>query len=346
MPYQRYLIRPLQHGLDLSQPSLNAPFPYAHWPSKNFKIEQRSAQKRWGYNTAERDLGDDVEVQAIVLYQRKGGTRYTLYLTDTDLIKKDSGSATDDWTSLGSAGYTVPSNERWSWCVADDKFIFTNGDTNVQYYDGSSVADLDATYAIKARYCIEYANRLVIADHGSTRDPVGLAWSKEGDPTDWTDSTAGSRTELESKDYITGLGRVGANLIVYKRDAIVIGNRTGLATSPITFPRTRRGIGCVAPYSIVEVMGTNAFIGRNDFYVIDGDRAVSVGEKVRDRFFDIVGRTEVEKVFGFENNITSEVVWVANTSEGKLAFSWDYKIREWNIYEFGNDLTTAGKGAL
>jgi len=187
---------------------------------------------------------------------------------------------------------------------------------------------------------------LVIADYGSTRDPVGIAWSKEGDSTDWTDSTSGSATELESKDFITGLGRVGANLVVYKRDSILIGNRTGLSSSPITFPRQRRGIGCVAPYSIVDVMGTNVFIGRNDFYAIDGDRAVSIGEKVKDRFFDIVGRTEVEKVFGFENNITNEVTWIANTSEGKLAFSWDYKIREWNIYEFADDLTAAGKGGL
>ena len=343
---QRYMIRPLQHGLDLSHSSLNAPFPYAYWPSKNFKVTQHSAQKRWGYDAHDRDLGSGVEVQAIVLYQLKDGTRYTLYLTDTDLIKKDSGTADDDWTSQAAGAYTVPTGERWTWCIVDDKFIYTNGNTNVQYWAGSSVADLNTSYAVNARYCIEYANRLVIADYGSTRDPVGIAWSKEGDPTDWTDSTAGSRTELESKDFITGLGRIGANLIVYKRDSIVIGNRTGLATSPITFPRTRRGIGCVAPYSIVDVMGTNAFIGRNDFYVIDGDRAVSVGEKMRDKFFDIVNLDDIKEVYGFENNITNEVCWLATTSEGDLCFAWDYKLREWNVYDFEENLVTAGKGAI
>lgn len=343
---QRYMIRPLQHGLDLSHSSLNAPFPYAYWPSRNFKVTQHSAQKRWGYDSADRELGDGVDVQAIVLYQLKDGTRYTLYLTDTDLIKKDSGILETDWTSQAAGAYTVPTGERWTWCIVDDKFIFTNGNTNVQSWAGGSVADLNSSYAVKARYCIEYANRLVIADYGGTRDPTGLAWSKEGDPTNWVDSTAGSRTELESKDFITGLGRVGANLIVYKRDSILVGNRTGIATAPIAFPRLRRGIGCVAPYSIVDVMGTNAFIGRNDFYVIDGDRAVSIGEKMRDKFFEIVNLDDIKEVYGFENNITNEVCWLATTSEGDLCFAWDYKLREWNVYDFAADIVTMGKGAI
>ncbi len=516
MAYQRFMFRPLQHGLDVSQPSLNAPFPYAYWPSKNFKITQRSAQKRWGYNTADRDLGDNVEVQAIVLYQLKSGTSYTLYLTPTDLIKKETasgktwsyvtetltytslvtsisgttvtlkagetpnadgvadgdyfiliddytsaeephrvvaydagddgtgdtpdtgdtvtggtsgatgkiklltttagtwvggdaagfliltkssglwiddeplaftdgetavvnGTETATWASIassedtgrtitldssypGSTGswggsektgyvrriYTTPDNERWTWAIIDDMFIFTNGNTLVQKWTGTYASNLNASYAIKARYCISYANRLFIADHGTTRDPLSIAWSKEGDPEDWTESTAGSGILIESKDFITGLGVVGGSLVIYKADSIAFGHRTGVSSTPVSIPQTRekRGVGVVAPYSIIDFMGTSAFIGRNDFYIIEGDYPKPIGGKIRDKFFDIVGKTEIKKVFGFENNISNEICWLANTSEGRLMFSYDYKIQEWNISEFAGDLVVAGKGGV
>ena len=453
------MIRPLQHGLDLSHSGLNAPFPFAYWPSKNFKITQHSAQKRWGYGTEDRDLA--AEVQAIVLFQIKSGTRHTLYLTrdyvdttgnataDTivgDLCLKKTGTSetfqyltemqtytgkitnitTDTVTATGEnfgtdgiaagdyfiindttdfkypnrepltnsaqnashwavietvgtttltlkASYTgqtgafdpaknalirktfkVPANERYTWCVADDKFIFTSGGDNVKYWDGADYAeDLETTatppeYAIKARYCIPYANRLFIAYYSSTPDPLQIGWSREGSSSDWTHATSGTGTLLETKDFITGLGVVGASLVIYKTDSIAFGHRTGVSASPISLPQTRekRGIGCVAPYSIIDFMGTNAFIGRNDFYEIIGDSPKSIGEKIRDKFFDVVDLDNVKEVYGWENNITNELCWTVNSSEGRLIFGWDYKLREWNVYSCANDFVMAGKGAI
>jgi hypothetical protein len=67
---------------------------------------------------------------------------------------------------------------------------------------------------------------------------------------------------------------------------------------------------------------------------------------MRDKFFDIVNLDDIKEVYGFENNITNEVCWLATTSEGDLCFAWDYKLREWNVYDFELDLVTAGKGAI
>lgn len=435
MPRSIYTLKPLEHAQSTEYPASIIPGTFAGWGAKNFKIDQHSVRKRWGYS-ADRDLGGDVITDRIVLYVLKGGTRHTLYLTETDLCSKETGasetfsyktdtgdydgsiasisSATvtfkastvadteniaigdmfildaDDlsaniepdtnwgtisavatsggyFTSLtlsvnytGTTGtwtgtekdciirrvYTTPSDERWNWAIVDDKFIFANGDTNVQYWTGSNYAvDLNTSVAIKARYCIEYANRLFIADYGSTRDPLGIAWSKENDPTDWTDSTAGSAQMFETDDYITGLGKSGANIIIYRQDSIMVGNRTGKSTSPVTFPRHRRGVGCVAPYSIVEVMGTNVFLGRDDFYIIRSDYAEPIGEKIRNRFFDIVGWKEIEKTWGFLNMITNEITWVANTSEGKRAFIFNYKNKEWYVSQFADDIVSGGQGA-
>lgn len=450
------MIRPIQHGLDLSQPSLNAPFGFAYWPSKNFKVTQRSAQKRWGYAAADRDLGTGTEVQAIVLYQIKSGTRSTLYLTrdyvdttgnstaDTivgDLCQKKTGTdetfkyitemqaytakitniTTDTVTATGenfttdgvAAGdyfiindttdfkypnrepltndneddsfwaiietvgtttltlkasyggqtgafdpaknalirktFKVPANERYFWMIAHDRFIFGSGGDNVKYWDGADYAeDLNSSYAIKARCGIPYANRVFLADYGTTRDPLGIIWSKEGDSDDYTDSTAGSGILIETKDFITGLGVVGASLVIYKTDSLAFGHRTGDAVTPISLPHTRerRGIGCVAPYGIIDFMGTNAFIGRNDFYIIEGDYPVAIGEKMRDKFFDIVDLDDIKEVYGFENNITNELCWLSSTSEGDLCFTYDYKLKEWSVYDFAVNLVTAGKGAI
>lgn len=433
-PYQSYLITPQEHGLDVSSPAINAPFPFAYWGSLNFRVKQRSLQKPWGYGTADRsNLGT---LHHTILFQLTGGTRHTCYLNTTDFMvketagtwsyKTDTGdyddsvasisgttvtfkastvadtedivagdyfildaddlSAADEpdaqWmeiggvttgggyftsltladTYIGSTGtftpdkdciirrvYTTPKDERMAYTILRNRLVFTNGNIPVQSWTGATAyaSALDTTYAMKARNCIVYANRLIIADHGTVRDPVGLAWSVNGDPADWTSTGAGAVTFLEADDFITALGVVGVNLVVYRRDSLLIGYKTGVATPALSFPLPRKGIGCVSPYSIVEANNTNYFVGTNDFYVMDGDMPISIGERVREMFFSMVGFTELEKVVGYENTVLNEILWLANTSEGKFVFAYDYKRKEWNVYQYGNqDIISFGKGAV
>ncbi len=245
--------------------------------------------------------------------------------------------------------YSIPTNERWSYAIVGEKFCFTNGNTDVQYWTGSgNAAALDSTNAKNARYCIEYANRLFLGDLtlSGLRAPLTVKWSKEGDPTDWTDSTAGENDFLETDDFITGLGRVGPNLVVYKRDSIIVGSRSGDPTAPVTYNSPSRGIGLVAPWSLVSFMGTNAWVGRDDFYMMNGDQPVSIGESVRDKFFPLVGDTEVERTFGFANYNANETYWCANTTDGQKVFVWNYKTNQWTINEYPLTVTGYGTGAV
>ena len=427
----KYTFRPLDHALATQFPSIHLPYGMADWPTRNVKVDKNSIRGRWGYNTVDRTL--DSAVQHIIVYQLKIGSRYTLYLTDTELCKKETG-ASKTWSFLTEMGsytgttqvdaiasdvvtfeaattlqtdgveegdyfvldedltsdeepdsswrviekvdsetqltltanyqknvtspgakdayirkvYSTPSNERWWYTIVDDKFCFGNGNTNVQYWAGSNyAAALDSTNAIKARYGVAYSSRLIIADEGSTRDPVMLKWSKKGDPTDWTDSTAGQKQFLETEDIITGLGVVGDTLIVYKRESLVFGHQTGESTAPIIFPDRKLGTGNIAPYSIVHYLGKNAFIGRNNFYEIDTSlNVIPIGTQLKDKFFEIVGETEAEHTWGFVNHEEHELVWIANTSEGQLAFVIDYLTGESSIYEYAHTIYGAGKGAI
>lgn len=246
--------------------------------------------------------------------------------------------------------YSVPENERWAWAVVGDKFCFTNGNVPVQYWDGSAAtaADLDATNALKARYCMNYADRLIIADYysGSNRQPFSIKWSKNGDPTDWTDSTAGENDFIDTDDFITGLGRVGQNIVVYKENSIIFGNMTGKSTDPLEFPNVKRGIGCASPYSIVEVQGTNAFLAKDNFYVINGDVPESIGDPIRDKFFDVVPEGERKKVFGRFIPSLNKILWIAGTNDGngKLGFLYDVPNREWVTWKFYHEVTALGFG--
>ncbi len=267
-------------------------------------------------------------------------------VTDLDTLELDSNYTLNGTTYKIRKVYSVPSRERWSWCVVKDRFIFTNGNVDVQSYTGTGYASaLDSTNAKKARYCLSYAQRLLIADVevSSTREPWTMQWSKSTDPTDWTDSTAGSVDFVTTDAHLTGLGQVGNNIFVYKTDSYIMGYRTGVATSPFTFPTEKRGIGSYAPYGLVHYMGTNAIMGKDDFYRINGDHAESIGGPIRYKFFDIVDKSEVQYVWGVEVPSENQIWWLANSKEGQICFVWDYKHNQWSTFDFYDRIEGVGE---
>jgi hypothetical protein len=270
---------------------------------------------------------------------------------DTTLVLVDA------YLGAGSSGaytirkqYAVPDGERWSWAAVNDYMYFANGGDYVQVYTAAGAGkctDLDTTNAVQARYVIEYANRLILADYGATREATSVKWSKEGDPSDWTDSTAGSNTFLQSDEYITGLGKVGGSLVVYQRDSLTFGQRTGIATAPIKFGNTKPGVGCIAPYSIVDVRGSNVFFGRDDVYILDGESPYPVGGKIRDKLFSVATPPELEKAFGYNNTLQSEIRWfVTDKDNRRLCFVWNYKLNEWYYFNYAHAMSSGGKGGV
>lgn len=434
MTYKPYLIRPIEHGLNLDSPSMSQHFAFAGWPAQNFKIKKGAFRKRNGYVKV-RDLGDEVAIQQIIYFQTRDGSTYTIVLTETDAIKLESSGtwsyinkthsagtsaevatgtenqvdgvgtdwvdATDatapaagdyfildtdhdstnepdtNWAeiesvdsdtqitlvdnytgTLDSAGdykirkvYDVPNNERWSWSILTSKLYFSNGNDYIQVWDGTGTAtDLDTTDAVKARYIIGYADRLIQADYfdnSGNRQPYSIKWSANGDPSDWTDSTAGEADLLDTKYYIQGLGEIGGQLLIYKTDSITFAHRTGNSTSPIAFGKEKPGIGCIAPHSIVPVQGTNAFIGRSDIYIIQGTSATSIGKPIRDKLFELVNETELTQAYGYNNALEKEVRWFITDNDGyRRCFSWNYLNNEWSHARYADVMSAGGKGEI
>ena len=215
-----------------------------------------------------------------------------------------------------------------------------NGNVYGQYWNGTDTyaTRINTTYINQARYCLSFANRLLTADMqvSGSRNPWYLRWSKEGDPTDYTDSTSGFVEFSDSEEPITGLGGVGSQLIVFRKTAYHIGYRTGEPSSPLAFDSPYRGIGLYAPYSLVHVAGTVAWLGLNDFYFMNGKEAESIGGPIRKKFFELVSDDELESVYGVSNPRFHEVLWVANTEAGQYTFSYNWQDKIWSVYSFGS----------
>lgn len=258
--------------------------------------------------------------------------------------------------------YSVPAGERWQYCsvgkASGNYLVAVNGNEYAQYWDGTAayMADIDTTFARNPRYCKSFGDRLIISDkqdetNGYVRNPFLMAWSTISNPIDFdyaVDSSSGRKSFGDTGDFITGIGVAGPNLIIFKRDGFFVGYSTEDATSPFAFPTFRPGVGCKAPYSIIEAMGTVFWLGENDFYRLDGDQGTAMGENAIYKIYDVINQTEAENVWGFANHQDHELLWVAPTSEGAVqyVFSWDYKYNEWNMHEAADFITGAGMGAL
>ena len=244
--------------------------------------------------------------------------------------------------------HSVPVGERWQYASVNGKFCYVNGNVQGQYWNGTDTysTNINTTYCNQARYAVSFANRLVIADvyDGDTaaRNPWKLRWSAEGDPTDFTADTSGFNDFIDTEEPITGLGVYGKNIIVFKKTSYYSGYQTGEFSAALTFPSQKRGIGLYAPYSLVHVAGTVAWMGLNDFYFLNGDNAEPIGGPIRKKFFDLVADDELAKVFGINNNRYNEILWVADTSAGQYVFVYNWKEKVWATYQFDSNLTGLG----
>jgi len=243
-----------------------------------------------------------------------------------------------------------PTGERWCWAVVNGTFCFSHGLINVMVWSGTGLAsELNGTYAKQARHMIAYDDRLLIADIvvSGNRNPWMLKWSKIGDPSDWTDTTAGYKNFLDTQEPITGLGVVGGMLMVYKNTMYHISRKTGNSTAPFSFPQDRRGKGLYAPDALLHAEGTNYFMGLDDFYRMNGDVAEEIGASVRKKFFEICSDTELKKVFGMANLRFNQVAWtVTDTDDHQWTFVYNYKEKSWSVYTFAKVITGYGMFAV
>jgi hypothetical protein len=343
-------------------------------PAKTFRFITQRFDTGLITNITAPEGGDSVVTASGVTFSNPGGpSPGDRFILDSDLGTgdgdEDNEQPTTPWAKIKSVGtttitldgnyggttgaispseayrirkiYNVPSGERWQYASVAGKFCFGNGNDYVQVWDGEAdcATDLNTTYARQARYLTAFADRLLLADLlvSGSRNPWTMRWSKIGDPTDWTASSAGSKSFIDTEDPITGMSSAGGMLFIYKKMMYHIAKETTDPTAPIQFLQDQRGVGLWAPASLISFNGTNAFMGLNDFYIIDGDTPVPIGDPIRYKLFGITEDAELLKVFGSHNARYHELLWVIETTEGQVMISYDYKEKCWNPYRFDEE---------
>lgn len=164
-----------------------------------------------------------------------------------------------------------------------------------------------------------------------------VRWSDLDDPESWAIDTNASEADffdLEPEErQITGISYQRGRPLVYSEDSIwtgqYIGFPGGFRHEPL-FP----GLGNIFHGSVVRTKEVDYFIGKDNFYALNGLQPVPIGDEIFPRFIDDVVITSDTVVKGYFNPRKHQVFWVydsvAHTGSGLWAVVFNYKENKWS----------------
>lgn len=152
-----------------------------------------------------------------------------------------------------------------------------NGVNTPQRWDGVAASTSDWTAGSgtvpNGKFMVVAGNRLWVA--GVPSDPSGVYFCELIDPRNWPVANV-VRFDPNDGGEITGLGRAGPYVVVFKRDkAWTIYNLDTGANRPLG-----QGVGCVAHRSIAETPIGTLFLSEHGIYSTDGNGVRLVSQLV------------------------------------------------------------------
>ena len=187
------------------------------------------------------------------------------------------------WTKISSAGpvFTGGDDDIFYSTVFDDLFIVTNGKDAIQKWNGTTWAALGGSPPTYVKYLVPFYSRLVVAHtyESATVYPSRVRWSIIGDPETWTGTGSGAIDVLDTQDRITGLGRLGDRVFVFKEDSIwelyYVGGTDVFKTRVVTTE-----LGCRCGKTIVQIGTSLCFMGSSGILQFDGSSFKSIGDAI------------------------------------------------------------------
>ena len=182
------------------------------------------------------------------------------------------------WLTLPMAaglGLSNINTDRIYTVAKQDRLVAANKVNQLLSWDGTDAGTVQALSADApvAWFISPIGQRLFAArvKIGASVDPYAVAWSTDGDITNWTSSAlgAGSGTlEPEVRggpDFIMGVSGSETGLVIYRQRSIMFGLRTGVGASPFVFYTSVYGLGTEAPYTVKNIGETvgDIFLGHD-----------------------------------------------------------------------------------
>jgi len=285
-------------------------------------------------------------LKTVFAVQAVTSNSHYLAMSDSAVYKVTKPATTWDFTDLTVSG--IGTQGRWAVVEAtadgtQGPVFLSNGIVS-KAWDGTSMVDwtMDSASTLLASgsavpphtISIVHESRIVIAS-GST-----IYWSEVQvgvgtKPRTWLLENQ-QLFDPNDGDVITGLGRVGSNLIVFKKHKVfvVYDLNTG-ATRRLT-----SNIGCVSPNSVVETPMGTIFLSENGVYITDGSSAQLMS--------DVITPT----VRALSDPANSSAVLYRNhyyLSSGSDVLDYDLTLKSWWKHSFKSgsiaDFTTRFDGA-
>lgn len=253
--------------------------------------------------------------------------------TQTDLYELTSGTT---WTDRYATTLTGSSTSFHSFCQFGDVTIAVNLVDSTLKSTGSGVAFTALAGAPKAKFCESVAGFVMMAyyNDGSAYND-GWFCSGYQDYTTWTPSVTtqcASGRLYDTPGPITGLKKLGQNAVIFKNRSMYLGQYIG---PPIIWSWTlvSDSIGAPSQGAVVSINTALAWVGENDFYMFDGSQPVSIGDGIKEWFFNDVTNQYRYKITGVHDWANSCIHWYYPSAASTTIDScviYNYKTGKWS----------------
>lgn len=274
---------------------------------------------------------DPVTATATVLgavsLSRIDGAVRTFYGTDEELHE----AAGDAWTDRSNGTYNAL---KWRFAQYQNRSIAAGGkQVTLQFSESGAFADL--TGAPKAEIVEVVGGQVVVFNTSDNSDEFNF--SAQDNAGDWTNSLATlsvSGRLVDTQGGITAGRRLGNDIVAYKEKSLYLGRFVG---APVIwdFNLISDEIGAVSNEAVIPVENEHYFMGIDDFYVFDGARPRSIGQAVKEFFFnDELDFDFRSSVRGIHDRDRGRIIWwypSQNGSGGALDryISYHYFSKRW-----------------
>lgn len=288
---------------------------------RNGRLEVDRLEQAWGYTEIGAVIGDtDVVIRWQGNFEQLDGTRRLVRITN-DLLYHSTGGS---WTTVqgpGTAVMTFNGNFLNAAMVQNILIIVGPNDTPMNFDLSGDMAALATTGTAPANshFVASFGDRAVLAR--TTANSQLIQWCISGNVLNWSGVGSGSVSLVDSKkgeDAIMGLQVHGDTLVVYRRESVWVGRRTG-QPSPAFQWQYRHGTGVLAEQTVANAGALGDFyLGRDDVYLYHPRMAEPqrVGTPISNDIFDNLNRTGSETHHGHFNEDRQEY-WLFTSKTGE-----------------------------
>lgn len=195
-----------------------------------------------------------------------------------------------------------------------------------------------------ARYAVNADDHLMLGNLSidGTAEPLMLVWSDLYDPENFVVSSgteAGFYNVRSTEQEIMGLAYSKGYTNILTRNSIMLARYVGYDAGLFDFTTLSNSIGCRYHGSVVQAKDAVFFIGKDNFYSIDGANVAPIGQPVW-KFFDKTNFSIDDSIFGYLSEQDDIVFWKfrANGNNGTISGAYydlmfNYVEQKWSLRE-------------